>query len=64
MSDYAKYVDAVNKIFDSINEMKEKWTNQDNLNYIEKIEDYKSIVIETSKKLKEKKNKTVTEELN
>ncbi|MBE6157550.1 MAG: hypothetical protein E7160_02030 [Firmicutes bacterium] len=64
MSDYAKYVDAVNKIFDSINEMKEKWTNQDNLNYIEKIEDYKAIVIETSKKLKEKKNKTVTEELN
>ena len=39
MNDYREYVDAVNKIFDCINEMKEKWTNQANLNYIEKIED-------------------------
>ena len=63
MNDYSEYVNAVNKIFDALNTMKEKWTNQDNLNYIEKIEDYKSIVIETSKVIKANKNKTKTEEL-
>lgn len=63
MNDYSEYVNAVNKIFDCINIMKEKWTNQDNLNYIEKIEEYKSIVIETSKVVKANKNKTKTEEL-
>ena len=63
MNDYSEYVNAVNKIFDCINEMKEKWTNQDNLNYIEKIEDYKNIVIETSKVIKANKNKAKTEEL-
>ena len=60
MNDYSEYVNAVNKIFDCINIMKEKWTNQDNLNYIEKIEDYKNIVIETSKVVKE--NKQTNEE--
>lgn len=63
MNDYSEYVNAVNKIFDCINIMKEKWTNQDNLNYIEKIEEYKSIVIETSKVVKANKSKTKTEEL-
>lgn len=53
MSDYTEYAEAVNKIFDCVNQMKTKWTDQDNLNYLEKIEDYKDIVIKTSKIIKD-----------
>ena len=56
MSDYKEYVNAINKIFDCVKNMKSKWDNPDNLNYLGKIEDYKSIVIETSRKLKQKPN--------
>lgn len=52
MSDYKEYVEAVNKIFDYVNKMKKEWDNQDNLNYLEKIEEYKEIVIDVSNRLK------------
>ena len=52
MSDYKEYVEAVNKIFDYVNKMKKEWDNPDNLNYLEKIEDYKEIVIDVSNRLK------------
>lgn len=45
MSDYNAYVTAVNKIFDYIAKMKAGMNSQDNLNYIESIEEYKTAVI-------------------
>ena len=44
MSEYKEYVTAVNKIFDYISKMKAGWSSQDNINYIETIEEYKSTV--------------------
>ena len=45
MPDYNQFVTAVNKIYDYISKMKVGWNSQDNLNYIESIEEYKSAVI-------------------
>lgn len=45
MSDYNIFVTAINKVFDYLNKMKTGWKDQDNLNYIENIEEYKSTVI-------------------
>ena len=36
MTDYKKYVIAVNKIFEIVDKMKLSWTDQDNLNYLKK----------------------------
>lgn len=44
MSEYKEYVTSVNKIFDYISKMKAGWSSQDNINYIENIEEYKSVV--------------------
>ena len=44
MDDYGRYVTAVNKIFDYIEKMRAGWNNLDNKNYIDSIEDYKSVV--------------------
>ena len=44
MSDYNQYVTAVNRIFDQLAKMKAGWNSLDNNNYIESIEEYKSIV--------------------
>lgn len=56
MTEYNNYVDAINKIFESIEIMKTKWTNQDNLNYLEQIEEYKARIIELSKLVETKHN--------
>ena len=50
MSEYNEYVTAVNKIFDYLNKMKAGWTSADNKNYIESIEEYKKVVIESANK--------------
>ena len=44
MSDYNKYITAINKIFDYLAKMKAGWNSLDNRNYIANIEDYKNIV--------------------
>lgn len=44
MSDYNKYITAINKIFDYLAKMKAGWNSVDNRNYIASIEDYKDIV--------------------
>lgn len=49
MSEYNKYVSAINKIFECTNKMKENWKNSDNISYIENIEEYKQVVIESAK---------------
>jgi len=48
MSEYNQFVTAINKVFDYLNKMKTGWNDQDNLNYIESIEEYKSIVVENA----------------
>lgn len=45
MSEYNQYITSINKIFDYLSKMKMGWNGQDNLNYIESIEEYKQIVI-------------------
>ena len=56
MDEYNKYVTAINKIFGHISTMKVNWPDQDNLNYIESIEEYKTAVKESVENLK--KNST------
>lgn len=45
MSDYNDYVTAVNKIFDYLAKMRVAWDSQDNISYIENIEEYKQVVV-------------------
>lgn len=55
MSEYNQYVTAINKIFDHLAKMKAGWNSQDNISYIENIEEYKSIVANSVSLFKEKK---------
>ncbi len=48
MSEYNQYVDAVNKIFEHITNLKVAIIDQDNLSAIENIESYKQIVIDNA----------------
>lgn len=48
MSEYNQYVDAVNKIFEYISELKLAIIDPDNLSAIENIESYKQIVIDNA----------------
>ncbi len=52
MSEYNQYVTAINKIFDYLAKMKAGWNSSDNLNYIESIEEYKQIVINSAQGFK------------
>ena len=52
MKDYNQFVTSINKIFDYLEKMKTGWNNQDNLNYIESIEEYKQDVIRTAELIK------------
>ena len=54
MSEYNQYVTAVNKIFDYVSKMKAGWNGQDNINYIESIEEYKQAVIANANLFKTK----------
>ena len=63
MEEYNQYVTAINTIFDLIDKMKTGWNNIDNKNYIEKIEEYKNVVIYNAPKFKEKAPEPETEAL-
>ena len=52
MDDYNRYVTAVNKIYDYLEKMKAGWNNMDNKNYIDNIDDYKSIVTSRAEEFK------------
>ena len=56
MSEYKEYVTAVNKIFDYLAKMKAGWNNIDNINYIESIEEYKSVVVNSVNLFKKQEN--------
>ncbi len=55
--DYNSYANAVNKIFECINIMKEQWPNPTNIGNIEQIEEYRERVIEKSKVVQEELSK-------
>lgn len=64
MSEYKEYVTAINKIFDYLAKMKVGWNNQDNLNYIESIEEYREVVVGSAELLKKEAiNQNKMEEL-
>ena len=52
MDDYNRYVTAVNKIYDYLEKMRAGWNNMDNKNYIDNIDDYKSIVTSRAEEFK------------
>lgn len=64
MSDYNKYVLAVNKIFEVINKIKPNYTDKDNLGYIANIEEYKQVVINSANTFSNKKENSITEQPN
>jgi len=45
MSDYEKYVTEVNRIFSLLEKLKNNWTNNDSLNFIDDINEFKNVVI-------------------
>lgn len=49
MSDYNKYVLAVNKIFEITAKMKAGWKDQDNINLADTIEEAKTLIVESAK---------------
>ena len=63
MSEYNRYVLSVNKIFELVNLMKEKWQDQDNINYIENIEEYKKAITNNAKLFDKKVKDEMIDEL-
>ena len=67
MKDYEKYVTEVNNIFSVLDKTKNNWTNNDNLSFIEEINEFKKSVIEgasiiqKSAKLQKDVNKEMVE---
>lgn len=59
MSDYEKYVTEVNRIFSLLEKLKNGWPNNDHLNYIEEINEFKSVVIGGADYLEKKDKKEV-----
>ena len=57
MNNYNSYVDAINKIFEYLELMKKELDDQNNLNYIESIEEYKEAIISNANLLKENGSK-------
>ena len=45
MSEYNKYVEAINKIYELVAKMRVNYPDQDNLTLLESIEENKQIVI-------------------
>lgn len=54
MNDYERYVTEINNIFSILEKLKNSWTNNDNLNYIEKINEHKRTVINGASVLESK----------
>lgn len=59
MNDYEKYVTEVNNIFSLLEKLKNTWTNNDNLSYIEEINEFKNVVIRGANYLEKKDKKEV-----
>lgn len=55
---YNDYANAINKIFECISKMKQSWPNPTNITNIEKIEEFRNVVIEKSRQVQLELNKT------
>ncbi len=63
MSDYNKYVLAINKIFEVLNNCKQKWKDNDNLTKIADLEEYRNIVINAANSFSNSnKSENITEQ--
>lgn len=62
MDDYNRYVTAVNKIYDYLEKMKAGWNNLDNKNYIESIDEFKSVVTSRAELMKKPPTVQIEEE--
>ena len=49
MSDYNKYVEAVNKIYEIVAKMRVNYIDQDNIALLDQIEENKQVVIDSAK---------------
>ncbi len=52
MSDYNKYVEAVNKIYEIVAKMRINYIDQDNIGLLDQIEENKQVVIDSAKLFK------------
>lgn len=52
MSDYNKYVEAVNKIYEIVAKMRVNYIDQDNIALLDQIEENKQVVIDSAKLFK------------
>lgn len=63
MSDYNKYVLSINKIFEVLNNCKQKWKDNDNLTKIADLEEYRNIVINAANSFSNSnKSENITEQ--
>lgn len=63
MSDYEKYVTEINNIYSKLEKLKNSWTNNDSLNFIDEINKYKNSIINAASFLQEQtKNKSTKSE--
>lgn len=61
MSNNEKYIKLITKIFECTNLMKEALPDQDNISYIEGIEEYKETVTEATKNFSKQKKSSMEE---
>lgn len=54
---YNDYANAINKIFECISKMKQGWPNSTNITNIEKIEEFRDVIIEKSRQVQLELNK-------
>lgn len=59
MNEYENYVKEVNNIFSIIEKLKNSWSNNDSLNHIDEINQFKKIVIQGADFLEQESRKKV-----
>ena len=59
MNEYENYVKEVNNIFSILEKLKNSWSNNDSLNHIDEINQFKKIVIQSADFLVQESRKKV-----
>ncbi len=59
MNEYENYVKEVNNIFSILEKLKNSWSNNDSLNHIDEINQFKKIVIQSADFLEQESRKKV-----
>ena len=63
MQDYNQFVTAINKIFDYLTKLRAGWNNQDNINYIDAIEEFKTAITNNAEVFKQPRRELDPEEI-